>query len=183
MFDYLVDAEYFHALINKHTGLPEPVHQYVTMEMLRDFGWQQDLLTTDYLNKLNSCLEFYGITDLRSIKLFLATCGHESEKGNKVIENLPIPDNVRYQIYDRGAGYIQITGRDETHLRFLKSVNDSYAALNTAEYIADNYPWEASAWYWAGTSANLKSSIKPTTDTTLNDFIAPLDMMPKQYTL
>jgi hypothetical protein len=171
-FDYLVDAEHFHELVNKYTGIPEPVHQYVTMDMLKEFGWQEELLTTEYMDKLNRILAFYNIIDMRSIKLFLATCGHESGKGNRTLERLKADGTTvgRYEPYERGAGYIQITGRDVTHLRFLASINDPFTGQNTAEYISENYPWEASAWYWAVEKSNLRSSLKQTTNTTLNDF-------------
>jgi predicted chitinase len=172
-FDYLVNAEYFHAMVNRHTGLPNPDHTYVTMEMMREFGWQENLLTSDYMLKLNNCLEFFGITNKISMKLFLATCGHESGKGKETLENLRNDSTTEdtYKPYERGAGYIQITWRDANHLPFLASVDDDYKEMNTAEYISENYPWEASAWYWATAPANFKASLKPTSNITLNDFI------------
>ena len=41
------------------------------------FGWSVDKLTDEYMKSLNNALKKYGITDMRSIALFMATAAHE----------------------------------------------------------------------------------------------------------
>ncbi|EXG85260.1 putative chitinase [Clostridium sp. ASBs410] len=138
---------------------------YVTASQLQAFGWKN---TSDQeVANLNATLEKYGITSMDSIILFLATCGHESGKGAVALEKLNANGTTvgNYKTTERGAGYIQITWED-THKKFLKTVNDSFSGSNTATYIAQNYPWEAAAWFWSSTEA------KSTTVGSLNDYAA-----------
>jgi len=146
----------------------ESANQLVTAQNLRDFGWTANL-TNEYISRLNSALTQYGITDRRSLRLFMATCGHESGKGRLRLEGLPLLPWVQYGVHERGAGYIQLTWR-ATHLEFLATVNDSFTGLNTAEHIAANYPWEASTWFWTRIGSNMRSNISSSPDT-LNRFI------------
>ena len=149
---------------------------HVTMDMMQDFRWQATSLTDAYIDKINSTLEFYGITDLNSIRLFFATCGHESGKGRTRLEQLNADGSTvgDYSPNERGAGYIQITHRN-THLAFLASIGDSFIGENTAEYIAQNYPWEAAAWFWTSTRfANIRPSLRLWPDITLDMFTREL---------
>jgi len=141
----------------------------VTLQNLRDFGWRANLTDT-YVQRLNNALRHYGVTNIRSIRLFMATCAHESGLGQWRIENLPLPSWTQYSIHERGAGYIQLTWRN-THLRFLQSVNDNFNGNNTAEYIANNYVWEAAVWFWAvgPYGSNLRPSVRPNPNN-LNNF-------------
>ena len=129
--------------------------QYITFEMMKSFGWAgyngtDDKSTETDLIALNDMLYRYSITDMRSIRLFMATCGHESNKGRSTIEDINNDGTTvgAYTPNERGAGYIQITWRN-THLEFLKSVEDSTTVSNTAKYIAETYPWEAAGWFWS----------------------------------
>ena len=127
----------------------------VTRTMMRSFGWLDGLLTDRYIHDLNDVLHKFGITDWGSIRLFMATCGHESARGSLVIEE---GDSAYFagNGYDRrtrGAGYIQVT-HNSNQIRFLRSgnINDNFGTPNgsedTAGYIAAHYPWEAAAWFW-----------------------------------
>lgn len=123
----------------------------ITSQMMKDFGWP---LSDEELKRLNAILEKYGITDMKSIRLFMATCAHESGKGTSKIENGSedyFIDNG-YTGNTRGAGYIQLTGK-EIHKKFLKTIPDSFSGADTATYIAENYPWEAAAWFWTSKAA------------------------------
>jgi len=94
--------------------------QLVTAKMMSDFGWPVNATELTLVNKV---LRDYGITDMRSIHLFFATCAHESKFGAKVLELLNLDGTVAgvgYEPSDRGAGYIQLTGR-ALHLLFLGS--------------------------------------------------------------
>gem|GEM_PF-1591061 len=136
---------------------------YLTVEMMERFGWLGEY-DIDHVNKV---LEYYGITDPASIRLFLATCGHESRLGLDPLEDLNDngSTNGNYKESERGAGYIQSTWRT-THLSFLKSVNDSFAGEDTATYISQKYPWEAAMWFWTSLEA------KSTSAGSLNDYVA-----------
>jgi hypothetical protein len=122
--------------------------------MMGDFGWP---VSATELTLVNKVLSDYGITDMRSIRLFFATCAHESRFGANALELLNLDGTVAgvgYGVNDRGAGYIQLTGRD-LHLLFLDSdkIKDRFIDTNTAQHIATNYPWQAAAWYWSSREA------------------------------
>jgi hypothetical protein len=120
--------------------------QLITKKMMDDFSWS---VSEEVLDKINGILYQYGITNMASIRLFMATCAAESDKGYYNIENGSDEYFVKkdYKKIGRGAGYIQVTW-EKNHLDFLSSINDPYTGDNVAQYIADNYSWEASAWYW-----------------------------------
>ncbi|MCL2610192.1 MAG: hypothetical protein FWE02_00770 [Defluviitaleaceae bacterium] len=68
--------------------------------MMRQFGWLGAKLTPQYINHLNDVLRRFGITDIRSIRLFMATVRHESGGGRDTLENLPLLSWVRYQEHE-----------------------------------------------------------------------------------
>lgn len=137
----------------------------VTLDMMNKFRWAS--LTDKDILTINMMLIRYNITDAQSIRLFLATCGHESGKGLSMLELLNSDGSTvgRYFPEQRGAGYIQITWRD-THLEFLKSVGDGFNGEDTATYIAQNYPWEAAGWFWSSTKAKKAGKVS------LNEYVA-----------
>jgi hypothetical protein len=91
---------------------------------------------------------------MRSIRLFMATCGHESAKGQYRQELLRENGTTgkKYAKTERGAGYIQLTWRD-AQMKFLSYVPDAFSGIDTSTHIADNYPWEAAGWFWSSTAA------------------------------
>ena len=136
----------------------------VTAEQLEAFGWYDT--SDEYVKKLNETLIIYNITDKESICLFMATMAAESDWGKKSLEegSEKYFNDHGYTGNTRGAGYIQITGKD-THKEFLKSIpEDSYSGKDTATYIANNYALEASAWYW--------SNMKKTGEGNLNAYVS-----------
>ena len=123
---------------------------------MQNFGWQANL-TDDYMSRLNNVLVSYGITDMRSIRLFMATCGYESGKGRWTIE---LDDGRRYEnsidlgntqpgdgSRFKGGGYMQLTGR-YIYQRFANAMNNQNI-MQGVEYVAANYLWESAAWFWA----------------------------------
>ena len=123
--------------------------QLVTKEQLEQIGWKK--LDDTFVSSLNDSLNKYSITDRSSIALFLATMTAESGGGKNTLEQGSdeyFAGKDTYGKNDRGAGYIQVTGR-QAHLDFLATMGDSFKGEDTATYIAKNYPIEASAWYWA----------------------------------
>lgn len=124
----------------------EPIK--IAAEDLSQFGWNK--ATREEADKLNSAFERYGIFSRESIIQFLATAAQESNYGSWLLEigsEDYFESKIDYDKNDRGAGYIQITGRT-AHLAFLKSMDDDFTGEDTASYIAENYPLEASVWYW-----------------------------------
>jgi hypothetical protein len=171
MAGLMVDYDYFRKIlcsydIKADIMLYEDIvkEMRVTPKMMSDFGWSISILE---LIKLNNVLEKYGITDMNSIRLFLATCAQESGKGFRSLERLNLDGSTvgEYSVEERGAGYIQLTWR-KAHLDFLKSVDDPFDEIDTANYISINYPWEATAWFWSSEEA------KNTTDGSLNNYSA-----------
>ena len=104
--------------------------------------------------KINGILQDFGIIDCNSIACFLICCAGESTGFTEPIEDYEI--NPNYTEAERGAGYIQVTYRETQreclnyicelfgYQEFIDPSMDGYAEL-----IANKYPWEASAWYWA----------------------------------
>lgn len=122
--------------------------QLVTKDQLIEFGWKD---TSDgFVEALNSALLRYEIVDKNSIAMFMATMASESGWGAATLEigTDSYFASKGYDRYQRGAGFIQLTGR-AAHLNFLKSMGDSFSGQDTATYIAKNYPMEASAWFWS----------------------------------
>ena len=120
----------------------------MTKEQLIQFGWHN---TSDsFVEALNNALVDYGITDRVSIAMFMATMAKESYWGDKTIEQGSDSyfKSKSYGKNRRGAGYIQVTGK-ELHKAFLTYIGDGFNGIDTATYIAKNYPMEAAAWYWA----------------------------------
>ena len=130
------------------SDIVEGTGNLVTVSQLKEFGWRD---TSDaFVKKLNDTLIKYGIKDKNSVALFMATMAAESDYGRVALEEGSDSyfAEKSYGKNRRGAGYIQITHK-ETHLAFLKTMNDSFSGEDTASYIAKNYAMEASAWYWS----------------------------------
>ena len=51
------------------------------------------------------------------------------------------------------------------HLKFLKTVNDSFNGADTSTYIAENYPWEAAGWFWSSIDAKTAGGVS------LNEYV------------
>lgn len=139
--------------------------ELITQKQLIDFGWHDtSKKEVDHFNKV---LKEYGITDKKSITMFMATVGMESGKGKAVTEDyggdLSYFNGKSYSVNNRGAGYIQITGKD-IHKAFLKEMKDPYSGIYTTKHIAKNYPLEASAWYWSGKQKDSKNLNKYTVE-------------------
>lgn len=117
----------------------------VNMSQMSAFGFS---ITASELKELNTFLENYELTDKNSIALFMATCGHESDKGAIMLEkgDEAYFNGNGYTGNTRGAGYMQITGED--HQKFYDEIEVKKPA-NSAKDIADNYPWLSAVWEWA----------------------------------
>lgn len=100
----------------------------------------------------NEIFRLFGITDRNSIANFLICCAGESG-GFKYTQEI-YKVGRKYPKAARGAGYIQVTGKD-TQQDCLQYIYDLYGIndeidenqLGYSDEVA-KYPWEASAWYW-----------------------------------
>jgi hypothetical protein len=90
--------------------------EYVTAEQLIAIGWREDVVTTEMIKELNRVLAEYGITDINSIRHFIAQASHESDDWNKKgygdglveIGSKSYLESKKYWPYI-GAGYIHLT--------------------------------------------------------------------------
>lgn len=138
---------------------------YVTKEKLEAADYEN--VTDEMVKSLNIALNKYNITSQNEINHFLAQCRVESWYGKALTEKNwdNIMDDVTHfnQKYSgrtdlgnnggndgytyRGAGYIQLTGKGNYEL-FAASVCDNKILELGADYVAENYAWEAAAWFW-----------------------------------
>jgi predicted chitinase len=122
---------------------------YLSKADLLNMGWDSEKLTVEMVTDLNKTLEKYNITSPESIKHFIAQCTKESEHGLYTTE-LGSDSYFRNNGYDpmyKGAGYIQLTGRDN-YEAFSKEVNDSNVIDKGAEYVGAKYPWMSAGFWW-----------------------------------
>lgn len=126
--------------------IEEPI---VTMHQLHTFGWNAEI-SHEELEKLNHLLEQYHITSKASLTMFFATAASETNCGQWVLENGGDAYYAAhgYKAEERGAGYLQMTHRPK-QLEFLNEVQDTFHGVDTAAYIAENYPWESACWMWS----------------------------------
>ncbi len=172
-------------LFCKHGGLITPVTSGQTLAISNGFQFTKEQLigcgwinvTDEEVSKLNAALSQFGVTSKDSAFVMIATMLSES-KCEYAIEGEGSGYNIKndadwaaykndlakkgmvikYDWKERGAGYIQITWR-KTHLEFLNAIGDSYNGNDTAEYIAKNYPIEASVWYWTNVDKTSEHSL------------------------
>jgi predicted chitinase len=141
------------------SGYTNGAKQYVTADQLKAFGWQN--VDDNMVKDLNDALEKYEITKPARIRHFLAQAAKESGKGQWTTElgddnylqylegredlgNVNKGDGPKF----KGAGYIQVTGRNN-YTDFAKEVNDDDVINIGAEHVAKKYPWMASAYWWS----------------------------------
>lgn len=110
-------------------------------------NWKGKNWTNKNITKMNTFLKKYSITKKSSIALMMATCDQESGQGSimQEKENDKYCRQHGYTVYTKGAGYIQITGDDQTE--FLKHIKVK-AKKNRTKQTANKYAWEAACWEW-----------------------------------
>ena len=133
-----------------------------TLEQLIASGWKG--ATEDDLRKLNEAMVTFKVTTRESAYMMLATMLCESANCTQKLEGAETftdeewetyKKNLRekgirvgdYEWWERGAGYIQLTGQ-KVQQEFLNAIGKNCSDRNTAEYIGNNYPIEASVYYW-----------------------------------
>ena len=107
----------------------EILEKYVNENVLGEvLGWDLDAakvnLGDNFIEDMRALMLEYGLTDERSIILFLMTSTHECSRGCSMTEFYDDNwfDNKSYTINTRGAGLIQVTGSNQQS--FLQYVYD-----------------------------------------------------------
>lgn len=138
------------------TATPTQERTLITKEQLDQFEFP---MTDAEIADFNKYMKQYGITDPKSIAAFMATIAKESGKGsiragdddNLLRENGSDSyfASQGYNRKTRGAGYMQLTGKDVDQAKFLESVGINPSTIDDpATYIAKKYPIESACWYW-----------------------------------
>ena len=129
-------------------------------------------ITQEDVDELNRVMDEYEINrNIERVRHFLAQCHHESNRGLCPIEqfgkayNSPLED-PRFKNYEgsenglgnvpgsgdgykyRGAGAIQITGKDQYRV-FSEYMNDPRILSDGALYVGQNYYWEVAGFFWS----------------------------------
>ena len=118
--------------------------------------------TLDYWADFNSALLKHKITSLRSIRHFMAQCGHESAsllyieeiasgneyEGDTDLGNIYAGDGARY----KGVSFLQMTGRNN-YQAFSNSVGD-VNVMKGHSYVAQHYAWGPSCFWWLNNDMN-----------------------------
>ena len=104
---------------------------------------------------LNLTLWKNDITTSEQIVAFLAQCAAETSYGLNLTElgSEEYFNSKSYGMKYRGAGYIQVTGRSN-YEAFANYVGDMKILELGAEYVAANYAWDASGWWWTENNMN-----------------------------
>lgn len=125
-------------------------NQFVSADQLSQMGFNQVAVSS--AGNLNRALEKYGITSTNEIAHFLAQCAYEGDWGNGLIEydndaKTYLKSCWYWPYY--GAGYIQLS-TEKNYKQFSQDMDDPliYNGENSPKYVAENYAWEASAWWW-----------------------------------
>ncbi len=139
------------------------LERYINEEFLSgalDWDLEQTKINLgeNYIEDMRALMLEYGLTDERSILLFLITVTYESDHGRGMTEygNEEYINEQSYSEDEKGAGLIQLTFK-ENQTAFLKyitgitsdgAMEDLLDGMSSAEYIAKNYPIESALWFW-----------------------------------
>lgn len=124
-------------------------------------GWDIDKTTFTHMNNL---MQKFEVRDPESILNFMVHCSEETGRGTYSVEIIDKKQFERYNamgvfktwedyIHWRGGGYIQVT-TEENYKEFdkvmreeLNIVDDKILGIG-ADYVGEQYPWEASIIWW-----------------------------------
>lgn len=181
------------------------INKYVNPEtlVLINERWAEETLTEKYgesfFPDLRESMYKAGITDERSVLMFLSSIGVESEYGTRWTERYNkggVVVGEGYTMSTRGAGLIQVTGdtqqvfmdylrktlpagdeQDEVEKYWKGYVKDADGDLintygSATDFIAQNYAIESATWFWGvNTETVAMFDGDQQTDMTINEFI------------
>ncbi|WP_010503479.1 glycoside hydrolase family 19 protein [Paenibacillus elgii] len=141
-------------------GINILTNPFVSLEQLEQIGFEN--VNFDMAVDLNMTLLKYDITTTDRIRHFLAQTYVESNHGSRLTEMYNDPEEEYFSQYDsrngnskpgdgskfRGAGYIQITGRD-VYQKFADFIDDRKIVEEGYSYVAEHYAWEAAGYFWS----------------------------------
>lgn len=156
------------------------IEKYVSEEALKKINKQWDMQSLkklcgdDAINDLKMSMHAAGITDEKSVLMFLCTLGVESGYGKRTSEMYTDKylSDKSYMKNTRGAGLIQLTGetqkefliyirdtlkKDDTQKEvineyinaFGKIGNKTSCSKDATSFIAEKYPIDSATWFWA----------------------------------
>ncbi len=135
---------------------------YVNENTLTELGWDIDAakknIDENFIEEMRELMLEYGLTDEKSIILFLITITQECHGGRSMLEygNEEYFDGQNYSDSEKGAGLLQLT-LEANQIAFLKYItgrteeegfDDLLGSKSMAEYISINYPIESALWFW-----------------------------------
>lgn len=139
------------------------IQKYINEDVLRDgLGWDieaaKENINDNFIEEMQELMLEYGLTDERSIILFLITITKECDHGKSMIEygDETYYDDKSYSAEEKGAGLLQLTTY-EIQMKFLEYItgreegadfDDLLEDMSPAEYISTHYPTESALWYW-----------------------------------
>lgn len=124
--------------------------EIITEEMLSKLSWVKDKM---FIDDLNECLNTYEINTRERIHHFLAQCAHECGVGHYMEELGSGSSSVSGGSKYKGAGCIQLT-HDYNYKKFADAMGDQRIYSEGCSYVAKNYPWSASGWWWSDANMN-----------------------------
>lgn len=187
----------------------DPIDELVNEKVFKKINpaWGNNIKTfkknygQNVFKKLRKFMRQYGITDRKSILMFIATIGTETWYGLYITEYCKDKKvtSKYYEYNTRGVGLVQITGSAQwDFLKYMRSkepdgskkakeldryINAFYkngartcCKLNAAEYIAEHYPIESAMWVWNANTQNISiQKDGKNHGTTLDKFIRKMD--------
>ena len=129
--------------------------QPVTSEQLQEAGFKDT--SEKSVAGLNTTLITNNIRQTNEISHFLAQCAYETNWGTWLTEigSTEYFSNKPYGYKYRGAGYIQLTW-DYNYKAFSEAMGDPEIYNQGADYVAENYAWQAAGWFWNNKNINSK---------------------------
>ena len=139
----------------------------VTKQQMLDIGWSKSVVTDDMVLDLNRVLAKYGINTPEKIAMFIATATVETGWGKDLVQigGALVVNGVDY----RGGGYTQLTGFNNYKAFAEQMLKEGQVRLDSngnnpimsggAQYVADNFAWEAGGWHWNAPGNNINKRI------------------------
>lgn len=123
------------------------IHVAVTGIELAQMGFVD--LSFESIRSCAETLNKYGIDTVEEKAHFFAQCAYETNRGMWLTElgDSNYFADKPYGMKYRGAGYIQLTW-DYNYKAFAEAMGDPEIYNQGAEYVAENYAWEAAGWFW-----------------------------------